>query len=420
MKALGRRWVAVGCVAFVGCGSPGEDPNARWRFGAPQVVQQRSDGALRSAWPVAAPGGRTFLVLTTARDEGASVVGVAERNGTTWTAPFQWARPAGSSTESVAWVTSDPTPAVLTLADGALGPVLYVRRFLGDAWTTPEPVTLQGSERPSVASMALGAAGALHVVYAMEGGSCMGGSQLRHRVRSGAGWSAIRLVADTCGLDQVSVAVDPSPGDPLLVTWTGPARGAVTDGATDVVASASATGVAGADAGAGAAMFRPPFRVLTGDNRGALAVALGGGRFLASWSLTTTSPSAIGTAPRRAAFNTYDLPTDRWSTANTGWFQSSGSPWLVALSKGAGALAFGADGVQPRAQLVMRAWSSPEQPSVSRSVITSPLGLVTSLRGLAASDGTVQASWIETQDGGAQRLLWSVALPVTPGDAGAR
>jgi hypothetical protein len=68
----------------------------------------------------------------------------------------------------------------------------------------------------------------------------------------------------------------------------------------------------------------------------------------------------------------------------------------------------------------MRMWSSPELPSVSRSVIASPLGLVTSLRALLASDGTVQASWIETQDGGAQRLLWSVALPVMADDAGAR
>ena len=418
--ALRSAWVAVGCVAFMGCDAPGEDPNARWRFGAPQVVQQRADGAMRSAWPVGAPGGRTFLVLTMAMGEGASRVSVAERNGTSWTAPFQWAWPAGASTEAVVWTTSDPTPAVLTLADGALGPVLYVRRYTGDAWTTPEPVTLQGSERPTVASMALGSGGGLHVVYSIPGGSCMGGTQLRHRVRSVAGWSAIRLVTDTCGLDQVSVAVDPAPSDPLLVTWTGPARGIATEGATDVVATASATGVADSDAGATGPRFRPPFRVLTGDNRGALAVALGGGRFLSSWSLSTTSPSAAGTAPRRAAFNTFDLPTDRWGTANTGWFQSSGSPWLVALSKGAGALAFGADGVQPRAQLVMRMWSSPELPSVSRSVIASPLGLVTSLRALLASDGTVQASWIETQDGGAQRLLWSVALPVMADDAGAR
>ena len=418
--ALRSVWMAVGCAALLGCGAPGEDPNARWRFGAPQVVQQRADGALQSTWPVAALGGRTFLVLTTARADGASVVGVVERNGTAWTAPFQWALPAGASSEVVAWATSEPTPAVLTRADGALGPVLYLRRFLGDVWTTPEPVTLQGSEQPGVASMAVGSAGALHVVYAMPGGSCPDGSQLRHRVRGASGWSAIRLVADTCGLDQVSVAVDPAPRDPLLVTWTGPARGVTSVGATDLLASASASGDGVADAGAAAAMFRPAFRVLTGDNRAAMAVPLGGGRFLTSWSLTTTSPTAPGSGPRRAAFNTYDVTADRWETANTGWFQSGGSPWLVPLSKGAGALAFGADGAQARAPIVMRQWASPAQPSVARSVITSPLGLVSSLRGLLAADGTVQATWIETLDGGSQRLLWSVALPVLPGDAGAR
>ena len=403
-------------MALVGCGAPGEDPNARWRFGAPQVVQQRADGALQSAWPVSALGGRTFLVLTTARTDGSSVVGVVERNGTAWTAPFPWALPLGASGEVVAWATSEPTPAVLTRADGALGPVLYLRRFLGDVWTTPEPVTLQGSERPGVASMAVGSAGVLHVVYAMPGGSCADGSQLRHRVRGASGWSAIRVVADTCGLDQVSVAVDPLPRDRLLVTWTGPARGVASAGASDLFGSASGDGIA--DAGVSAVMFRPAFRVLTGDNRAAMAVPLGGGRFLTSWSLTTTSPTASGSGPRRAAFNTYDVIADRWETANTGWFQSGGSPWLVALSKGAGALAFGADGAQVRAPIVMRQWSSPAQPSVARSVITSPLGLVSSLRALLAADGTVQATWIETLDGGSQRLMWSVALPVLPGDAG--
>ena len=417
MGALRSAWVGLGCLGFAACGAPGEDPNARWRFGAPQVVQQRADGALSSAWPVAAAGGRTFLVLTAARADGATAVSVAERNGITWTAAFPWALPAGASSESVLWTTSEPTPAVLTRADGALGPVLYVRRFLGAAWTVPEPVTLQGSEPPSLAGMGVGSTGALHVVYAIPGGSCASGSQLRHRVRTEAGWSASRPVADTCGLDQVSVAVDPAAGDALLVTWTGPARGAVGDGATDVVASASAT--VPSDAGATATMFRPPFRVLTGDNRAAMAVALGGGRFLASWSLTTTNPAAPGAGPRRAAFNTYELAGDRWGTANTGWFQSDGSPWLVGLPKGGGALALGADGAQARAQLVMRAWSSPERPSVSRSVITSPLGAVSSLRALLAADGTVQASWIETLDGGTQRLLWSAALPVAPADAGA-
>jgi hypothetical protein len=44
--------------------------------------------------------------------------------------------------------------------------------------------------------------------------------------------------------------------------------------------------------------------------------------------------------------------------------------------------------------------------------------VVSSLRALLAPDGTVQATWIETQDGGAQRLLWSLALPVAPDDAG--
>lgn len=411
--------MAVGCAGLVACGAPGEDPGARWRFGAPQVVQQRADGALRSTWPVTAPGGRTFLVLTTARADGATAVSVAERNGTSWTAPFQWALPAGASAEAVLWATGEPAAAVLTRIDGALGPVLYVRRYVGEAWTTPEPVTLQGSERPGAAGMAAGSAGALHVVYATAGGSCAGGSQLRHRVRGAAGWSATRPVADTCGLDQVSVAADPSAGDPLLVTWTGPSLGATSEGATDLVASGSATGGASGDAGV-ATMFRPPFRVLTGDNRGAVTVPLGGGRFLASWSLTTTSPTAPGAGPRRAAFNTYDVNVDRWGTANTGWFQSAGSPWLVALPRGAGALALGADGAQERAPLVLREWASPERPSASRSVITSPLGTVSSLRGLLAADGTVQATWIETQEGGAQRLLWSVALPTMAGDAGAR
>lgn len=416
--SLRSAWVALGCAGLAGCDAPGEDQNARWRFGAPQVVQQRADGAIESAWPVAALGGRTFLVLTTARPDGGSAVSVAERNGTSWTAPFQWALPSGAATEVVAWATSAPTPAVLTRADGALGPVLYVRRFLGEAWTIPEALTLQGSEAPGVTGMALGAAGALHVVYAVPGGSCAGGSQLRHRVRGAAGWSAVRPVADACGLDQVAVAVDPAPGDPLLVTWTGPARGAVGEAATDVMATASATGAASGDGGASAAMFRPAFRVLTGDNRGAMAVPLGGGRFLASWSLTTTSPTASGSGPRRAAFSTYDLRGDRWGAANTGWFQTTAAPWIAPLAKGAGALAFGPDGAQPGAQLVMRTWSSPERPSVSRAAITSPLGPVTSLRGLLAPDGTVQATWIETQDGGSQRLLWSVAMPIVGGDGG--
>ncbi|MDB4929351.1 MAG: hypothetical protein JWM10_1835 [Myxococcaceae bacterium] len=407
--------VVVGCLGLFSCGAPGDDPNARWRFAAPQLVQHRSDGALRSTWPVAAPGGRTFLALTTARPDGTTTgVSVVERNGTTWTAPTIWPAPSGAGTEAVLWTTSDPGPAVLTRADGPQGPVLYARRFVGDAWTPPEPVTLQGSEAPVLASLGVGASGALRVVYAVPGGSCTDGAQLRYRERGPTGWSASRPVADTCGLDRVSLAVDPSADDALLVTWTGPVRGAASAAATDVVASASAT------ASGGATMFRPPYRVLTGDNRGAQAVALGGGRFLAGWSLTTTSPSAPGAGSRRAAFNTYDAPTDRWETANTGWYPTDASPWLVGLAKGAGALAFGADGAQPRAQLVMRTWASPERPSTSRNVIASPLGTASSLRAIAAADGTVQATWIETDDGGGQRLLFSVALPVAAGDAGGR
>jgi hypothetical protein len=415
---LRSAWAALGALGLWSCGAPGDDPDARWRFASPQVVQQRGDGALRSTWPVAAPGGRTFLALTTARPDGTTAgVSVVERNGATWAAPTIWALPSGASTEAVLWATSEPGAAVLTRADGPQGPVLYVRLFDGDAWTAPEPVTLQGTEAPALASLAAGAGGALHVVYAVPGGSCMDGAQLRHRVRGARGWSASRPVADTCGLDAVSLAVDAAAGDALLVTWTGPARGSASAAATDVVASASAA--AAGDAGA-ATMFRPPYRVLTGDNRGAQAVALGGGRFLAAWSLTTTSPAAPASGPRRAAFNTYDAATDRWETANTGWYQTDRSPWLVGLAKGAGALAFGADGAQPRAQLVMRTWASPERPSTSRAVIATPLGTVTSLRGLAAADGTVQATWIETDDGGGQRLLFGVALPVAAGDAGAR
>ncbi len=418
MRALRSALVAVWCAGYAACAQPDEAPTA-WRFSQPQVVQQRSDGALLSTWPVHAPGNRDFLAITSTRGDGPGVT-IVERVGTSWTGGIQWVRPAGTTSETVAWVTSEPAPAVLTRADGAIGTVLYVRRFLGDTWSAPEPVTLQGTEQPSVASMALGGGGALHVVYAVTGGSCMGGAQLRHRVRGAAGWSALRLVADTCGLDQVSVAVDPSPGDPLLVAWAGPSRGAVTAAATDVLASSSAqgNGVAVGDAGATVAMFRPPFRVLTGDNRGVMAVPLGSGRFLASWSLTTTNPAAPGTGQRRAAFNTYDLARDTWETPNMGWFFANASPWLVPLSNGAGALAFGSDGDQPGARLVMRVWSAPERPATSRNVITTPIGIVSSLRGSLSPDGTAQATWIETQDGGSQRLLWSAALPVATGDAG--
>lgn len=418
MGSLRSAWVAVGCLAYSACNEPDETPTA-WRFSQPQIVAQRGDGSLLSAWPVRAPGGRDFLLVTATRSDGAGVT-VIERAGASWTGGVLWVRPAGATSERVLWTTHDPTPAALTLAEGALGPVLYVRRFLGDAWSAPEPVTLQGSEQPGVASMALGAGGALHVVYGMPGGSCPEGTQLRHRVRGASGWSALRFVADTCGLDGVSVAVAPSAGDPLLVTWTGPSRGAVTEAATDVLASGAArgNGAAVGDAGATVATFRPPFRVLTGDNRGAMVVPLTGGRFLASWSLTTTNPAAPASGQRRAAFNTYDVTRDVWETPNTGWYFTNASPWLVPLAGGAGAMAFGSDGDQPGARVVMRVWSSPERPSSSRNVITTPTGVVSSLRAVLTVEGTAQASWIETQDGGAQRLLWSVALPVAAGDAG--
>ena len=409
---------ALAGVAFVvaACSAPADLPGSRWRFGTPQIVLQRTDGSLRSSWLVTGAGGRTFVLFGETRADGALGVSLVERDGTSWRAPDPWLRPGGASSETLLWVDDRSVPAVLTLADGPVGPVLYVRTFQRNAWSSPEAVTPQGTERPAYGAIASGDGGALHVVYGVPGGSCADGVQLRARVRDAAGWSTSRAVADTCGLDRVVVAVDHAPNDPLLVVWTGPSQGIAIEGETDLLATASASSV-GADGGV-TSSFVPPYRVVVGDNREAMAVPVAGGRFLASWTLTTTSPASPSTGQRRAAFDTYDRARGVWETADTGWFATNAAPWIAPLPSG-GALAFGADGTQPTARLAVREWASASRPVASFDVMANPVGTVSSLRGGLTVDGTVQAVWIETQDGGAQRLTWTVALPVGPSrDAG--
>ena len=168
---------------------------------------------------------------------------------------------------------------------------------------------------------------------------------------------------------------------------------------------------AGPDGGVTSA-FRPSYRVLVGDNRGAMAIPLGGRRFLASWTLTTTSPAAPSTGRPSAAFNTYAIDRDAWETPNAGWFATNAAPWIAPLP-GGGALVFGSDGTQSSAPVVVREWLSAARPTVSRDVLMIPSGTVTSLRGDLGDDGIVQATWVESQDNGTQRVYWSAGLPVS-------
>lgn len=411
-RAAGGALVTVGALAAAAgvldaCGEPPPQAEAEWAFGPPQVVWLRSDGTVRDAFLVDVGAGRAFVAITAAGPDGRETLFFIERMGLQWSAPVFQVRPAGVARETVQWVTHDPAPTVLTVAEGPAGSAVYLRRRVADEWGPAEPVTQLGLERVGVARAALGGvepdgSRRIHVVYSdatVRGGACPEGVTLRHRVRTLGGWSQSRIVAQPCAVTSMALAAGESASDPLMVVFAGVAA-TPTPGSTQAVYGVpSFRGVP--------AEFQQPFRVVGGRNADVQVVAQPQGRFVATWRYTGLEEGGQG----RAAVTVYEPTTQLWEVPNLGWFFTAPAPFPTAL-RGGGVVALGGEMDTPGGRLSAWRWGSPATPVVSRSAVAVPTGSPASLRLVPFADGSLQALWVESLSGtGLQRVMWASGLP---------
>lgn len=417
--------LAVGVFGALGfglgaCLEGAPEPAPRYVFAEPRVVWQRSDGAVGEVFLVDAGAGERFIAAATRGSDGRDQVQLLTRDGTAWSAPVPLVRPAGAERERLGWVTQYPAPALFSVASGAFGSGVFVRRWVNRSWQPPEPVTQLSGERVDALRAAVGGGGGeggarLHVVYSdsrmTPAGCATGGLTLRHRVWSNGGWSAPRTVVAACTVTQFAFAVQPGALDPLMVTFVGaPAGGAAggVDGAAALYGVPSATGLP--------AEFQQPYRIVGGPSRSTELVAAAGGRFVATWHYEGSAEMP----QRRAAIAAYDPSRQVWDRPNVSWFYSSVAPFPLALS-GAGVLGFGGetDALFPR--LAVWRWLSAGDPVVDRSRVAQSAGTPSSLRLIVQSDQRLGAVWVEALgSAGTQRVLYaeSAALGAATRDAG--
>lgn len=414
--------VAGACAQ--GCDEPPAEPEGELRFQAPVQVWQAPAEALRSVWLADAGGGRVFGVAGALLPDGREGAYVMERVGDTWSAPFAWPRPTGTTVERVAWVGAWPSPAVVSIASGPVGDVVAVRTFAGTEWSSPIPLTVAGAERPVIARLAegnprartLGTTAPFDVVYGVASTACPEGVELRHRRSDRRAllapgdlptWGAARTVAFTCGVSSLSAATD---GSALAVAWTGAGLGLSTAGARDLFA---AYGTADGDA----VRFGAATLLQRGANRDVSAASLGEGAFLLGWAQRSMAADGTETGLQRAAWARFDPLAMAWTDVDTGWFFTRTSP----LVRGDGtdtALALGSDGDFPTSPLVVRRWRA-SRPVSSRSVAGLPQGAVSSMSFLRMDDGSVEVVWVEAlPQGGGARVMWTRGVRVVSRDAG--
>jgi len=407
-------WSVMACAtlalaggALDACGDPPPAAEAEWAFSPPVVVWLRSDGSVRAAFLVDVGAGRSFVVATAAGPDGRDTVFFIERTGIQWSAPVFQVRPAGVTRETVQWVTHDPYPTVLTVAEGPAGSAVYLRRRVADEWGPPEPVTQLGLEGVGSARAALGGAEPdgsrrVHVVYSdnrVRGGTCAEGLTLRHRVRTAAGWSQSRIVAQPCAVTSMALAASEGRDDALMVVFAGVGASPIPGSTQSVYGVPAFRGVP--------AEFQQPFRIVGGTNSDVQVVAQPQGRFVATWRYTRLEAGGQG----RAAVTVYEPTTQQWEVPNLGWFFTAPSPFPTAMP-GGGVVALGGEQDAPGGRLSAWRWASAAVPVLTRSAVAIPTGTPGSLRLVPFADGSLQALWLESQGGvGLQRVMWASGLP---------